>query len=301
MTLDQLLILTRIADTGSVLAAADSLHRTQPTVSVALRKLEGELDVELLDRSAYRARLTPAGEQLCQKARAVLAAAEDFKTLAHYLSIGHEAELKLAIEASCPMDLVLQILKASEHKYPQTEFSLQVENIWGALDKLMAGEVDLAISPWFREIQNLEAVSLVKTRLLTVATAECCPLEGELDLETMKKYVQIVVRDSGREVNNSVYGVLNDGRNWEVSDHATKKALIVAGMGWGRLQDHLIADELASGELKVLNIKNYPCDTEIDIRAVRRYGQTCGPVAEALWQDLNELSQCVWNPQAAAR
>ncbi len=46
------------------------------------------------------------------------------------------------------MDVLLDILKASEAKYPQTDFHLRVENIWGgALDKVQDGDVDLAISP----------------------------------------------------------------------------------------------------------------------------------------------------------
>ncbi len=119
MTLDQMKILVKIADTGSVLAAAQVLHRTQPTVSVSMQKLENEINVILLDRRSYRAKLTQEGWQLYRKAKAVLRRVEEFSSLAHYLSSGHESELHLAIEASCPMPLLLEILHASEQKYPQ--------------------------------------------------------------------------------------------------------------------------------------------------------------------------------------
>ena len=82
MTLDQLKILVAIADRGSVLGAARSLHRTQPTLSVLLQKLEEELGVQLLDRSSYRAMLTPAGWQLYKKAKGVLAQVDDLANLA---------------------------------------------------------------------------------------------------------------------------------------------------------------------------------------------------------------------------
>ncbi len=52
MTFDQLKILVAIADHGSVLAAARALHRTQPTINVAMRKLEEELNLLLFDRSS---------------------------------------------------------------------------------------------------------------------------------------------------------------------------------------------------------------------------------------------------------
>lgn len=292
MTLDQLKMLVQIADTGSVLAAAEALCRTQPTVSVAIRKLEDELNLQLLDRRHYRASLTAAGEQLCRKARTVLQHAEEFAVLARHLAVGNEPQLHLAIEASCPLSLLLQILRESEKKYPKTEFNLQVENIWGALEKVQSGAADLAVSPWFEDLPDLESIPLTETRLIAVAAAGFCAAGAELSLEEMKQHVQIVVRDSSRlPQQQKSYGVLPDGRHWIVGDHQTKKQLILAGMGWGKLHEHLIADELAAGELVPLEIGNYPCTLNIEIRAVRRLGEPAGPVASALWQDFISLNR----------
>ena len=290
MTLEQLKMLVKIAETGSLLATAAALHRTQPTVSVAIRKLEDELSVILLDREQYRATLTAEGRLLCQKAQTILKQVGDFSILADHLATGHEPELSVAIEASCPFPLVLQILRDSERSYPQTEFNLQVENIRGALDKLINSEVDLAISPWFEDSQQLESLPLTETRLLTVAAPGYCP-SGTLSLELMKQQVQIVVRDSGRRSRQQQsYGILEDGRHWTVNDHSTKKQLILAGMGWGRLHQHLIEDELADGRLLPLPIENYLCVLDIEIRAVRRLGEPVGPVAAALWQDFKNFT-----------
>ena len=62
VTLDQLLVLSKIAETGSFRAAAGVLHRAQSAVSYAIKNLEDELGVELLCRDQYRPTLTPAGE-----------------------------------------------------------------------------------------------------------------------------------------------------------------------------------------------------------------------------------------------
>jgi DNA-binding transcriptional LysR family regulator len=74
-----------------------------------------------------------------------------------------------------------------------------------------------------------------------------------------------------------------------VNDHNSKKELILAGMGWGRLQDYLIAEELAAGDLCVLEVEGYPSRSVIEMRAVRRRGEPVGPVAQALWRNLVEL------------
>ena len=267
VTIEQLKTLVKIAESGSLLAAAAGLNRTQPTVSVAIRKLEEELGLSLLDRTQYRATLTAEGRLLYQKAQAILKHVADFSTLAGHLAVGREPELHVAIEASCPLPLVLQILRASEDDYPQTEFNLQMENVWGALDKLLNGEVDLAISPWFEEMQQLESLPLTETSLLTVAAPGYCP-SGPLSHEVMKGHVQVVVRDSSSQSRRQQsYGILAAGRHWTVTDHLTKKQLILAGMGWGRLHQHLIEDELADGRLLLLDIDNYPCRFAIDTSA----------------------------------
>lgn len=291
MTLEQLRVLVKIAETGSLLATAAALHRTQPTLTVAVRKLEEELQVALLDRGQYRATLTAAGRLLCQQAQIILKHVADFSTLAGHLASGHEVELLVAIEASCPLPLLLQILRDSERNYPQTAFNLQMENIRGALDKLLNSEVNLAISPWFEDHQQLESLPLCATRLLTVAAPGYCPA-APLSLDSMRQLVQVVVRDSSqRSYPQHSFGTLASGRHWKVNDHPTKKQLILAGLGWGRLHQHLIVDELADGRLVSLVIDNYPCVLDIEIRAVRRLGEPVGPVAAALWQDFQNFAR----------
>jgi len=291
MTLDQLRVLTAIADQGSVLAAAGVLHRTQPTISVAMRKLEEELDLSLFDRSSYRALLTPQGEQLCQHAREILQQVEHFLSRAKYLATGYEPSIALAIEAGYPLPQILGVLRKSEKTYPETRLHLQIENIGGALDKLLQGEVDLAISPWLDDMPDLESIPLTFTTLVTVATPRFIRDHQISDREALKRQVQIVVRDSGDTGTVRSPGTLPGGRHWVVNDHYSKKELILAGMGWGKLQDYLMTDECATGKLEVLEVNGYPSHRVIEMRSVRRRDEPVGPAAEALWLDLMKLGE----------
>jgi DNA-binding transcriptional LysR family regulator len=254
-----------------------------------MRKLEEELDLSLFDRSSYRALLTSQGEQLCQHAREILKQVEHFRSRAKYLSIGYEPSISLAIEAGYPLPQILGVLRRSEKTYPETRLHLQIENIGGALDKLRQGEVDLAISPWLDEMPELESVPLTLTTLVTVATPRFIRDHQLSDMESLKRQVQIVVRDSGDTGTVRSPGTLPGGRHWVVNDHNSKKELILAGMGWGRLQDYLITDELAGGDLRVLEVEGYPSRSVIEMRAVRRRDEPVGPVAAALWRNLVEL------------
>ena len=292
MTLDQLRMLVKIEETGSVLAAAEALHRTQPTVSVAIRKLEDELGLELLSRDQYRARMTAAGETLCRKAKEILKQADDIFLLAGHMASGYEPELNIAIEASCPLPYILNSLKKIEQKYPQTRFNIMAENILGALDRLKNGDADVAISPWFEEDTELESFALMHEQLIAVASPQFPPLKKKepLDYESLKDEVQVVVKDSSAKPRQKKIGVLLDARHWLVNDHYTKKEILLAGMGWGRLQRHLIRHELEAGKLVPLQIMNYQSEIDIEIRVARKLSAPVGPVAAELWRDFQELA-----------
>ncbi|WP_332664595.1 LysR family transcriptional regulator, partial [Aeromicrobium sp.] len=65
-----------VAETGSVSAAADVVHVTQPAISRQIRQLESELGVELFARSAGRLQLSAAGRQFLPHAQDVLRRAD---------------------------------------------------------------------------------------------------------------------------------------------------------------------------------------------------------------------------------
>lgn len=287
MTLVQLRTLVKISDTGSILAAADALHKTQPTVSVAIQKLEYELGLQLLSRDGYRASLTPAGEAICQHARTILKQSQVLISMAQHLAQGNEPEVRIAIEASCPLPLVLEVLKTCEKKFPGTQFNLMGDTLWGALERLKLGEADLAISPWFEEDLSYESCLLTKASLMTVASPQFRSSLGKEDLllEDLKDSVQVVVRDSSRNPPQRSFGYLEEGRHWYVTDHLTKKEIILAGMGWGRLHKHMIEEELIDGRLIPLTIHNYATIMEVEICVARMRNNPAGPVATTLWKD----------------
>ncbi len=74
MELMQLEMFVAVVEEGSVQKAAARVYRTQPAVSMALRKLEQEIGASLLDRSHRQDhRLTPAGQMLYDYATRMLA------------------------------------------------------------------------------------------------------------------------------------------------------------------------------------------------------------------------------------
>ena len=81
MELRTLRYFVEIAEAGTVSAAADIVHVTQPGLSRQLRQLERELGMQLFDRVGGRLLLSPAGRDLLPRARDVLTRADHLAVL----------------------------------------------------------------------------------------------------------------------------------------------------------------------------------------------------------------------------
>ena len=72
MTLTELKYIVAVARERHFGKAAEACYVSQPTLSVAIKKLEDELEVKLFERSAGEVTVTPLGEQIVQQAQSVL-------------------------------------------------------------------------------------------------------------------------------------------------------------------------------------------------------------------------------------
>lgn len=82
MTLTELRYLVALADTGHFRKAAEQCNVSQPTLSIAIKKLESELGISLFERSRHKVTPTPTGERIVVQAQTVLAETQNIVSLA---------------------------------------------------------------------------------------------------------------------------------------------------------------------------------------------------------------------------
>ncbi|SNT02465.1 regulatory helix-turn-helix protein, lysR family [Tropicimonas sediminicola] len=82
-------MLRAVVEAGSVKPAAESLHRTQPAVSQALKALEVQTGTEPFDRFGSRLELTPVGRRVYLQSLQVLSEVEDLNQLVRLFDKGH--------------------------------------------------------------------------------------------------------------------------------------------------------------------------------------------------------------------
>ena len=285
MTLDQLRILQAIVEGGSLRVAAENLHRTQPTISVAIKNLENELELKLFDRDQYRNKLTPQGKALYEKAKLVLGQAHSFKNLANQLAAGEELEVGIAFTSAVPISPIIKIIRQCKIEFPRTRLEVYSENGLGPLDLLEEGQASILIIPWVENNEKLESMHFMNMRFISVIAAHSPLLQAYevVPRAIMKTHPQVII-SGGRKSSNTSYGVLEGGDQWRVNDFQTKKEIIMQGMGWGTLPEHLIKDELEKGLLAPISVEGEVTPPNIEVRVARLESEPVGPVAQRLWQ-----------------
>jgi DNA-binding transcriptional LysR family regulator len=241
-------LFVRIAETGSMSAAAASLGVSQPTASRQLKQLESMLGVQLVRRSTHDLGLTDAGKRFFEDSRAMLADWEaSIDTLRHA-----REELTGLIRVAVPVALGQTILATIASRFLKQHGGVTIE--WRLIDQpgdLVAGGYDLWIragpvrqlglivrhlwqiertivaTPAFRPVRNPKALERQRSVRLSTFVPEEVPLTGPRGRKAMLKI------DPAFNTDN-IYAAIEAVRE---------------GVGYGILPYWAIQDDLDAGRL----------------------------------------------------
>lgn len=242
MTLTELKYILAVAREKHFGKAAEACFVSQPTLSVAVKKLEEELDVRLFERTATEVTVTPLGEEIVRQAQAVLEQAAMIKEIAKRGKDPLTGPLRLGVIYTIGPyllpDLVLQMI----HHVPQMPLILQENFTVKLLDMLRTGEIDCAIlaepfpdvglalaplydEPFFAAVpsqhplarrQSVTAEMLKQETMLLLGTGHCF---RDHVLEVCPEFARFASDAEGIR------------RSFEGSSLETIKHMVAAGMG----------------------------------------------------------------------
>lgn len=287
MTLEQLLTIEAIVKKGSFKAAADSLHKSQPSISMAIKKLEEEYQINLFSRDEYRPSLTADGKIFYEKARLLIREFRELEALAQQISKGVENEIRVSIDAVSPVSLVLKFLKNFFAKHPGTRLVLQFEVLSGTVERLIDGDVSIAITPRPQVEYTFDSRAMTKTKMISVISTQLVKNEKKITDAFLREHNQIILADSARRISKVDTGILEGSKNLTVSDIGFKKELILQGLGWGGLPYDLVKAEIAAKKLTVIKTPLVK-ERDIEIFMVRDASKPMGPVMKELWERVEE-------------
>ncbi len=145
MTLTELKYIVAVARERHFGRAAEACFVSQPTLSVAIRKLEDELGVTLFERGGTEVGVTPIGERVVAQAQKVLEESANLKEIA---KLGHDplsGALKVGVIYTIGPYLLPQLIPRLIARTPQMPLLLQEYFTTRLLELLRQGEIDCAI------------------------------------------------------------------------------------------------------------------------------------------------------------
>lgn len=254
VTLEQWRALRAVVDTGGYAQAAEALHKSQSAISYAIQKMEGALGVPVFELQGRRAMLTAAGQLLHRRAGDLLREAASLERAAAHLAAGWEAQIRLAVDIIFPTWLLLRCLERFAGEHPATRIELHETVLGGTEQALLQRRVDLAVSALVP--QGFAATPLMHLRFIAVAAPghPLHALDRQLTLQDLRHHRQLVIRDSGTGRRHDA-GWLGAEQRWTVTSKATSIRAACMGLGFAWYPENLVHDELASGALKPLPLR----------------------------------------------
>ncbi len=145
MTLTELRYIVAVAHARHFGRAAEACFVSQPTLSVAVKKLEEELGVQLFERGPTEVTVTPAGGRVIEQAQRALEEADKIRSIAKSTGDPLEGTLKLGAIFTIAPYLLPQLIPVLRRRAPKMPLILE-ENYTATLtERLKRGDIDVAI------------------------------------------------------------------------------------------------------------------------------------------------------------
>ncbi|QUJ66243.1 LysR family transcriptional regulator [Photobacterium sp. GJ3] len=170
MDIRQLTYFIAIAECGSFTRAAEKLHIAQPALSIAMKKLEQQLDMPLFDRSDRHIALTHEGEVLIQHARLILQQVEDARIAMDELKGLQKGEVRLGVPSMLGSYYFPDILMGFKSRYPRLKLTLVEAGTQSIRSMLLNGELDLGVIRSADLPDSLEAEPLLTSEMVAVVS-----------------------------------------------------------------------------------------------------------------------------------
>ncbi|HSO33776.1 MAG TPA: LysR family transcriptional regulator [Labilithrix sp.] len=289
VTLDQARALDALARHGTFARAAAALQKRHTAVLYALKTLEEQTALALLDRRGYRTRLTEAGERVLGHARKLLACERELEAACVEIRTGWEPELRVVFDDIFPVAPILGVVDAIARADASTRVDMSTDFLAGVERTFVEADADLMISILPPRSKELRVVRLAPIRARLVAHREHALARAgrDLDPSELAAHVLLTVPGSDARLQLSTGG-LEPALTVRLADFHAKKAGILARMGYGWMPEHLVQAELARGTLvtlpaKIANVHVF--EPRLYFRAASTPGRAARIVIDRLKED----------------
>ncbi|SNB47168.1 LysR family transcriptional regulator [Geobacter sp. DSM 9736] len=145
MDLKQLNFFLEVADSGGFTKAAEKLNIAQSALSIAIKKLEEELEVKLFVRRDRKVTLTAEGESLALNAKDIFKVVARARQEVADLRGLVRGEVRVGLTPMLSSFFFPKILSAFKRRYPALQISIYGDSAWNIQRKIESGDIDMGI------------------------------------------------------------------------------------------------------------------------------------------------------------
>lgn len=259
VNLHLLRLFTAVVDNDGVVNAARALRLSQPAVSRAVRELEGQLGLTLLERTSRRVQLTSDGAEVYANAKAVFAAERGVDDAVQELKGLSRGVIRIGASTTIATYVLPGIIAEFSRLHPDVDLRLSAVHTRTIVDMLQHYDLDVALAEAPVEDSRIEVrhwrtdemvmIAGASHRLASRSVVSNDELENELFLmREPESGTRGIVERALRAADIRV------ARSMSIDGTEVIKQVVAEGLGLAVVSRYAISDQLARGRLVVLNV-----------------------------------------------
>ncbi len=261
-TLNQLQIFLKISQTKSITKAAEELYLTQPAVSIQLKNFQNQFDIPLTEVVGRQLYVTDFGKEIALAAEEILNQVQEinFKTLSYKGQLSGRLTLSVVSTGKYVLPYFLgDFLKM----HPGVELKLDVTNKAKVIDNIVNNEVDFSMVSVLPDNLNIDHLEMLQNKLYLVTGRDTnLEIGREYDFSIFAE-LPIIFREIGSGTRFTMENYFNSKgiklrKKMELTSNEAVKHSIIAGLGSSVMPLIGIKNELQSGDLKIIPVKDLP-------------------------------------------
>lgn len=285
-TLRQLQIFMVAAEHESYARAAETLHLTQPAISMQMKRLMEMVKMDLFIKEGRELKLTSAGKTLLPYVRQVSQTIREASEELDAIKGVRHGQVKLGVVTTSQY-FSPRLIAEFNKQYPDIELEMTIANRHDIVNKLENNEIDLAIMGRSPRRLIVDAEKFYDHPYVIIAPKSHYLSKQSSVYASMLKGEAFLVRENGSGTRMLLdyfftEHKLRPPKLHEFTNNESIKQGVMAGMGLAIISAHTIHLEKTIGLLSILNIKTLPIVRDWFI--LHPTGKVLSPAAEAFKQ-----------------
>lgn len=264
-TLRQYEILLAVYESESVSAAAASLHLSQPTLSMQLKKLSEQAGVRLYDQIGKKLVFTEAGEVLVETARRVMAEFVAMQQRLEQLNGLISGTLRLSVVTSAKY-FIPHLLGPFSKQFPDIDFQLKIGNRAQVIEGLNEAHDDFYVFSQLPKVESISAIDLLPNPLIAIAAADH-PLafQKRITLSELQHH-KFIMRERGSGTRQVIENYLAERNmalpiSMTIESNEAIKHCVMENLGVSILSEYTLAFGGDTGVVR-LDVEGFPIPSQ---------------------------------------